>query len=380
LASQRNGVLAINPGSTSTKFGLYTRQGSVWVRTVRHGDEELRRFGDRPMVARLEYRAEMIAHALAEMSYQPDEVAAVAGRGGLLPPIPCGTYCVDDAMVEELYAAHRGEHASNLGALLALRFASQAGVDTYIVDPVTADEWQECARLSGSPLIERSSIGHVLNTRAVAKRYARGRGVRYEDLRLIVAHMGSGITVSAHRLGRMIDSNSIEEGPFGPDRTGGLPVRALIKLCYSGQFAQKEMDHKIFGNGGLYAYLGTRDLMEVEHRGDAGDAQAALVWDAMAYQIAKEAGAMATVLEGKVDALLLTGGMAHSEKLIRRLRASLEWIAPITVYPGEDELQALAEGVFRVLDGEEGARHLADEIRKPAEPRRQRQPLAFGIE
>lgn len=380
MALQRSGVLAINPGSTSTKFGLYTRQGAMWVRTVRHGDEELRRFGDRPMVARLEYRAEMIAHALSEMSYRTEEVAAVAGRGGLLAPIPCGTYCVDDAMVEELCAARRGEHASNLGALLALRFAREAGVDAYIVDPVTADEWQDCARLSGSPMIERSPIGHVLNTRAVAKRYARDHALRYEDLRLIVAHMGSGITVSAHRLGRMIDSNTIEEGPFGPDRTGGLPARALIKLCYSGQFAQKEMDHKIFGNGGLYAYLGTRDLTEIERRRDEGDAQAALVWDAMAYQIAKEAGAMATVLEGKVDALLLTGGMAHSEKLIRRLRASLEWIAPITVYPGEDELQALAEGVFRVLDGEESARHLADEIRKPAEPRLQRQPLAFGIE
>lgn len=380
MASQRNSVLSINPGSTSTKFGLYTRQGAIWVRTVRHGDEELRRFGDRPMVARLEYRAEMIAHALAEMSYQLDEVAAVAGRGGLLPPIPCGTYCVDDAMVEELYAARRGEHASNLGALLALRFAAESGVNAYIVDPVTADEWQDCARLSGSPLIERSPIGHVLNTRAVSKRYAREHRVRYEDLRLIVAHMGSGITVSAHRLGRMIDSNTIEEGPFGPDRTGGLPVRALIKLCYSGQFAQKEMDHKIFGNGGLYAYLGTRDLMEVERRRDEGDAQAALVWDGMAYQIAKEAGAMATVLEGNVDAVLLTGGMSHSEKLIQRLRASLEWIAPITVYPGEDELQALAEGVFRVLDGEECARRLADEIRKPSEPKLQRQPLAFGIE
>lgn len=380
MASQRSGVLAINPGSTSTKFGLYTRQGAVWVRTVRHGDEELRRFGDRPMVARLEYRAEMIAHALAEMSYQAGEVAAVAGRGGLLPPIPCGTYCVDDAMVEELYAARRGEHASNLGALLALRFAGESAVNAYIVDPVTADEWQDCARLSGSPLIERSPIGHVLNTRAVAKRYAREHRVRYQDLRLIVAHMGSGITVSAHRLGRMIDSNTIEEGPFGPDRAGGLPVRALIKLCYSGQFAQKEMDHKIFGNGGLYAYLGTRDLIEVERRKDEGDAQAAVVWDAMAYQIAKEAGAMACVLEGNVDAVLLTGGMAHSEKLIRRLRASLEWIAPITVYPGEDELQALAEGVFRVLDGEECARRLADEIRQPSEPKPQRQPLAFGIE
>ena len=381
---RRSNILAINPGSTSTKFGLYTRQGALWVRTVRHGDEELRRFGDRPMVARLEYRAAMIAQALEELGYAAEEVAGVAGRGGLLPPISCGTYLVDDDMVAELYAARRGEHASNLGALLALRFAQAAGpageVNAYIVDPVTADEWQECARLSGTPMIERSPIAHVLNTRAVAKRYARERNLRYDNLRLIVAHMGSGISVSAHRLGRMIDSNTIEEGPFGPDRTGGLPVRALIKLCYSGQFAQKEMDRKVFGNGGLYAYLGTRDLTEVERRIDAGDSDAALVWEAMVYQIAKEAGAMATVLEGKVDALLLTGGMAHSARLIERLRTALEWIAPITVYPGEDELQALAEGVFRVLDGEEKAKRLADEIRKPAEAVEPRRPLAFGIE
>ncbi len=379
-AGSRSRVLAINPGSTSTKFGLYTRQGAEWVRTVRHGDEELRRFGDRPMVARLEYRAAMITESLEELGYVSNEVAGVAGRGGLLPPVPCGTYLVDDAMVEDLHLARRGEHASNLGALLALRFARAANVNAYIVDPVTADEWQECARVSGSPLIERSPIGHVLNTRAVARRFARERNTPYEDLRLIVAHMGSGITVSAHRLGRMIDSNTIEEGPFGPDRTGGLPVRALIKLCYGGQFAQKEMDHKLFGNGGLYAYLGTRDLTEVEKRVDSGDHEAALVWDAMVYQIAKEAGAMATVLEGNVDALVLTGGMAHSERLIGRLRASLEWIAPITVYPGEDELQALAEGVFRVLDGEEKAKRLADEIRKPALALVSRQALVLGID
>lgn len=212
----------------------------MWVRTIRHGDEELRRFGDRPMVARLEYRAAVLTNSLAEQHYEPSDVAAVAGRGGLLPAIPCGTYLVDDVMVDELHAARRGEHASNLGALLALRFASAAGVDAYIVDPVTADEWQECARLSGSPLIERSPIGHVLNTRAVARRFAYEQGRAYQDLRLIVIHMGSGITVSAHRNGRMIDSNTIEDGPFGPDRAGGLPVRALARLCYSGQFAQKE--------------------------------------------------------------------------------------------------------------------------------------------
>jgi len=373
-------VLAINPGSTSTKFGLYTRQGAEWVQTVRHGDEELARFGDRPMLARLDYRAAMIERALEESGQTAADVAAVAGRGGLLPPVTCGTYLVDEPMVEELRLARRGEHASNLGALLALRFAQAAGVNAYIVDPVTADEWQECARLSGSPLIERSPIGHVLNTRAVARRFARGEARPYETLRLIVLHMGSGITVSAHREGRMIDSNTIEEGPFGPDRTGGLPVRDVIKLCFSGRFAQKEIDHKVFGNGGLFAYLGTRDLQEVERRIAAGGRDAALVLDAMVYQIAKEAGAMAAVLEGRVDAVLLTGGMAHSERVVERLRGYLGWIAPIGVYPGEDELQALAEGVFRVLDGEEKAKHLWEEGRNPAQASAPREALVIEME
>jgi len=373
-------VLAINPGSTSTKFGLYTRLGAAWVRTVRHGDEELRLFGGRPMVARLEYRLEMITRALEQEDFSADRLAGVAGRGGLLPPVRCGTYLVDDAMVEELHLARRGEHASNLGALLALKFARDAGVNAYIVDPVTADEWQDCARLSGSPLIERSPIGHVLNTRAVARRYAKEAGRQYETMRLIVAHMGSGITVSAHREGRQIDSNTIEEGPFGPDRTGGLPLRALIKLCFSGKFAQKEIDHKVFGDGGLFAYLGTRDLEEVERRMEGGDALARRVFDAMVYQIAKEAGAMGAVLEGKVDAVLLTGGMAYSKRVVERLRGSLEWIAPVRVYPGEDELQALAEGVFRVLDGEEKARHLWEEGHGPAGKSEAREPLVIGLE
>jgi butyrate kinase len=376
----RSQVLAINPGSTSTKFGLYTRQGAAWVRTVRHGDEELRLFGGRPMVARLEYRLEMITRALEQEDFSADRLAGVAGRGGLLPPVLCGTYLVDDAMVEELHLARRGEHASNLGALLALKFARDAGVNAYIVDPVTADEWQDCARLSGSPLIERSPIGHVLNTRAVARRYAKEAGRQYETMRLIVAHMGSGITVSAHREGRQIDSNTIEEGPFGPDRTGGLPVRALLKLCFSGRFAQKEIDHKVFGDGGLFAYLGTRDLEEVERRMEGGDALAMSVFDAMVYQIAKEAGAMAAVLEGKVDAVLLTGGMAYSKRVVERLRGYLEWIAPMRVYPGEDELQALAEGVFRVLDGEEKARHLWEEGHGPAGKSEARERLVIGLE
>jgi len=223
---------------------------------------------------------------------------------------------------------------------------------------VTVDEWEPCARLTGSPLIKRTSIVHALNTKAVARRYAREQGRTYQALRLIVAHLGSGITVSAHLDGRMIDSNAIDEGPFGVDRSGGLPVRALVKLCFSGKYTQDQMDRNVFGEGGLSAYLGTRDLVEVERRIDAGDQEAAQVFDAMVYQIGKEAGAMAVALKGKVDAVLLTGGMAYSERVVTLLRGALDWIAPIRVYPGEDELQALAEGVFRVLNGEELAKKL----------------------
>ena len=363
MSGEHERVLVLNPGTTSTKFGIFTRAGEEMARNIHHGDEEIERFRGRPMLDRLEYRAGRIEAALEEAGYSKsgrgaEPWAAVAGRGGLLPPMECGTYLVDETMVEELRRARRGEHASNLGAVLALRFARAAGVQAYIVDPVTVDEWQACARLSGSPLVKRSFIGHALNTKAVARRHARGLGRRYEEMRLIVVHMGSGITVSAHRGGRMIDSNSIEEGPFGPDRTGSLPVRELVKLCFSGKMTEKELDRHVFGDGGLFAYLGTRDLLEVERRMEAGDAEAAAVFEAMVYQIGKETGAMAAVLEGKVDAVLLTGGMAHSERLVGKLRGYVEWIAPVAVYPGEDELRALAEGVFRVLDGEEEAKRM----------------------
>lgn len=373
---ESNRVLVINPGSTSTKFGVFTREGAEWVTAIRHGDEELEQFRGRSMLARTGYRAALIEKALRSAGYDAKQLAAVAGRGGLLPPVECGTYLVDDAIVEELHQARRGEHASNLGAVLALKFAQAAGVNAYIVDPVTVDEWQDCARPTGSPLVQRSCVGHALNIKAVARRFAREQGCAYAELRLIVAHMGSGITVSAHRDGRMIDNNTPEEGPFGPDRTGWLPVRELIKVCFSGAYNDRQLDRMVFGEGGLFAYLGTRDLTEVERRVDAGDARAAAVYEAMIYQIAKEAGAMAAVLCGKVDAVLLTGGMAHSERMVQKLRGYLEWIAPITVYPGEDELLALAEGVFRVLDGEESAKRLGTH----ATMARAREALVIGLE
>ena len=360
-------ILAINPGTTSTKFGVFTRAGEEMSRNIHHGDDEIQQFRGRPMLDRLEYRAALIETALVEAGFTSKgkspvrRWAAVAGRGGLLPPMECGTYLVDDTMIAELQRARRGEHASNLGAVLARRFAVAAGVNAYIVDPVTVDEWQPCARFSGSPLVERVSIGHWLNTKAVARRYAREQGRRYQDMRLVVVHMGSGITVSAHRGGRVIDSNSIEEGPFGPDRSGSLPVRGLVKLCASGEFTSAELDRHVFGAGGLFAYLGTRDLVEVERRIDVGDLQAKAIFDAMVYQIGKEAGAMAAVLEGKVDAVVLTGGMAHSTRLVAQLGSYVDWIAPVTIYPGEDELRALADGVFRVLDGEEAAKRMGAE-------------------
>jgi butyrate kinase len=346
---------------------------------VQHDDAELEQFRGCSTLAQADFRAGLIAHALAAAGYDARRLAAVGGRGGFLPPLPCGTYLVDGAMVEELRLAKRGEHACNLGGVLALRFARAAGVNAYIVDPVTADEWQPCARISGSPLVPRLAVGHVLNTKAVARRFARERGRAYEDVRLIVIHLGSGITVSAHRGGRMIDNNTPEEGPMGPDRSGSLPVRELIKVSSSGAYTQKQLDRKVFGEGGLFAYLGTRDLKEVERRMDAGDGAAAAVYDAMIYQIAKEAGAMAAVLEGRVDAVLLTGGMAHSERLVSGLKAYIDWIAPVTVYPGEDELRSLAEGVFRVLDGEEQAKRLWDEGREP-EYTASREALVIGLE
>lgn len=363
MPNKTDRVLVINPGSTSTKIAIYTAAGVEMVRTIRHGTSDLERFRGYPVMSQLGYRTELIERELDLAGYiQAGQInpapAAVAGRGGFLPPSPCGTYVVEDFMLDELRSAKYGEHAANLGAGLAYHFACAAGVKAYVVDPVTVDEWQDCARITGSPLLERSCVGHALNTKAVAKRFAREQGKRYEDLRLIVAHMGSGMTVSAHLGGRTIDSNTIEEGPFGPDRTGSLPTRALIKLCFSGRFTEKELDRMAFGDGGLFAYLGTRDLMEVEHRIDAGDEEAARIFEAMVYQVTKEAGSMAAVLEGKVDALLLTGGMAYSKRVVALIREKLSWIAPLHVYPGEEEMQSLAEGVFRVLNGEEGAKRV----------------------
>ncbi len=349
-------MLAINPGSTSTKIALFVNERPLLMKNLRHSDAEMAAFRSRPILDQQQFRTVQIEAELIQAGMSIAELDAVVGRGGLLPPLASGTYEVNAQMLDELRAARRGEHASNLGAYLARALAEKAGVKAYIVDPVSVDEWPQIARLSGTAMLERQSLSHALNSKAVAKRYAREQAKPYETLRLIVAHLGSGISVSAHQKGRMIDAtNSREEGAFSTERAGGVPAMQLLDLCFSGTYTRKQIDAMLCRDGGLQSYLGTKDLCDVERRIAAGDKHAATVFNAMAYQIAKEIGGMAAVLRGRVDAILFTGGMAHSERLVASLSEHIQWIAPIVLYPGEDELQALAEGALRVLRGEEQA-------------------------
>ncbi len=370
--ADRFDILVINPGSTSTKFAVYRDAEPVFVVNLRHSAEELAPFRGKPILDQQEFRRRMVEGELRKHGYEFDRRAlplsrdaisrdrgqlhAVVGRGGLLHPLASGTYRVNDEMLEELRRAERGEHAANLGAFLAKAIAEGAGAPAFIVDPVSVDEWPEKARFSGSALFDRVCLSHALNSKAVAKRFARENGRSYNHLHLIVAHVGSGISVSAHEHGRMVDvTNSREEGAFSTERAGTVPCMELVELCFSGKYTRQQVETMLFREGGLYSYLGTKDLEEIESRIAAGDQRAALVYDAMVYQIAKEIGAMAAVLHGRVDAILLTGGMAHSKKLVANLRSHIYWIAPLHVFAGEDELQALAEGALRVLRGEETA-------------------------
>jgi len=350
-------ILALNPGSTSTAIALFAGPTQLFAEKLRHPDEGMAAFSGRPMLAQLDFRMAALEEALERHDVDARSLDAAVGRGGLLRPLPGGTYRVNAAMLEDLAAARRGDHASNLGAFMASRVAERAGCEAFIVDPVSVDEWPPVARISGLDGLERQCLSHALNTKAVAKRFAASQGRKYEELRLIVAHLGSGTSISAHEGGRMVEvSNPREEGPFSVERAGSLPVMVLVDWCLSCGLSRADIERRLFREGGLFSYLGTRDLAEAERRAREGDERAALVLGAMHYQIAKEIGAMAAVLAGRVDAILLTGGMAHSLDLVDAVRARVGWIAPVHVYPGEDELRALAEGALRVLRGEEPAR------------------------
>ena len=347
--------LIINPGSTSTKIGVFEDENLLFEETLRHTTEEISSYAT--IVDQKDFRKNIIIALLKEKNFDIKTLDVVVGRGGMLKPIPSGTYAVTDDLLHDLVIGKQGPHASNLGGILAREIGDEIGVPSYIVDPVVVDELQTVARYSGVPELPRTSVFHALNQKAVAKRYAKEIGKAYESLRLIVVHMGGGVSVGAHIDGKVVDVfNALDgDGAFSPERAGAVPSGALIKMCYSGQYTEKEVYGKIVGKGGFNAYLGTNDMRNVTKMANEGDAHAAEVKEAFLYQVAKDIGSMACVLQGKVDQIIVTGGIAYGEDVIANLKEKAGWIAPFTVYPGEDELLALAQGALRVMNGEEKA-------------------------
>ncbi len=358
----REYILAINPGSTSTKVAIFKGEENILQKNLSHSAEEVARY--EKITDQYEYRQKMILDWMKEADISVESLSAVVGRGGLLKSMPGGTYKVTDVMIEDLKIGVQGEHASNLGGIIAKGIADQEGIPAFIVDPVAVDEFEDIARISGMPELPRKSLVHALNIKAVGRRAARDMGKALEEVNFVVAHLGGGISIAPVLKGRIVDVNNANEGgPFSPERAGGVPVGDIIKLCYSGKFTQGDMKKKLVGKAGLVGYLGTNDARDVVKMIENGDKNAELVFDAMAYQIAKEIGSMAVVLKGRVDAVVITGGLAYSELLCGKIAKRVEFIAPVKVYPGEDEMQALAEGATRVLRGEEKAKIYEEEVK-----------------
>lgn len=348
--------LIINPGSTSTKIAVYENEVPLFEQNLKHSTEELKQY---PKITdQFEFRKKIILNALKEHKVEPSSLSAVVGRGGLLKPMDGGTYTVTPAMIEDLKIGIQGEHASNLGGVIAHAIADDLGIPSYIVDPVVVDELEPLARYSGHPLFPRNSIFHALNQKAVARRASKELGKTYESVNLIVAHLGGGVTVGAHKKGRVVDvNNGLDgEGPFSPERSGALPLAPVIKACFSGTYTKEQIGKMIKGEGGMAAYLGTNDAKQVEDAALAGDEKARTVLLAMGYQVAKSIGECAAVLEGKVDAIVITGGLARCPLMVEEISQMVAFIAKIIVYPGEDELLALAQGGLRVLTGKETAK------------------------
>ncbi|MDQ1772794.1 butyrate kinase [Labilibaculum sp. A4] len=346
-------ILAINPGSTSTKIAVFQGDKSVFLKNIKHSNEELAQFGK--ISEQFEFRKNIIMKELVNAEIQIDLIEAVVGRGGLVKPIESGIYSVNERLKEDLRIGVLGEHASNLGGLIADNIAQALPrAKAYIADPVVVDEMIDVARISGHPEFQRVSIFHALNQKAIGRAFAQSVDKKYEEINVIVAHLGGGISVGAHCKGRVIDVNNAldGEGPFSPERSGTLPAGALAKLCFSGDYTLEDVKKMIKGEGGLVAHLGTNDAYDVELKAKAGDANAKLIQDAMSYQVGKSIGEMAAVLKGKVDGILLTGGIAHNPDLVNYIKEMVSFIAPVVVYPGEDEMKALAMNGYMVLRGE----------------------------
>lgn len=343
-------ILVINPGATSTKIAVYEDETEVFSASLSHAPEELSGFSR--VVDQLPLRERLVRSALQNAGYATASFDAVCSRGGLVRHIPSGTYAIDDQVIHDIYHPPFGEHASSLGPLIAHSIAAEAQLPAYLVDPVSVDELQPLARVTGLDGMERESFFHALNQKAVARKAALDLGKPYESLNLIVVHMGGGVSVAAHEKGRVVDVYNVkDEGSFSLDRAGGLPVNALVNLCYSG-ITKQDLKRKLSFEAGVFSYLGTRDFREVEKRMLEGDEKATLVYHAMAYQHAKDIGAMAAVLRYDVDAILFTGGIANSERFCAEIAGYVGKIAPIHRYPGEEEMRALALGALRVLRGE----------------------------
>ncbi len=344
-------ILLINPGATSTKIAVYEDETEVYAESISHAPEELA--GLQHVVDQLPLRESLIRAALTRAGYAIGSFDAVCSRGGIIRHIPSGTYRIDDAVIRDIYDPPFGEHASSLGPVIAKSFADEADIPAFLVDPVSVDEMQPVARVSGLKGMERESFFHALNQKAVARKAAADLGKPYESLNLIVAHMGGGVSIAAHEKGRVVDVYNVrDEGSFSLDRAGSLPVNAVVNLCYSG-VSRQELKRRLSFESGVFSYLGTRDFREVERRHLAGDKEASLIFHAMAYQHAKDIGSMAAVLRFSVDAILLTGGIAYSDRFCAELTGYVEKIAPILRYPGEEEMRALALGALRILRGEE---------------------------
>ena len=353
MQSKKYRILIINPGSTSTKIGIFDNEISVFEKIIRHDADIINSYNN--IIDQYQFRKSTILETLDIEGINISKLSAVCGRGGLLRPIEGGTYVVNETMLADLRSGFYGQHASNLGGIIAFEIASGLNIPSFIVDPVVVDELDSLARISGFSLIERKSIFHALNQKAVARRVAKDLGRTYHDMNLIVSHMGGGITIGVHKKGKVVDVNNglNGEGPFSPERAGTVPTGDLVSLCFSGEYYRDEIMKKLVGQGGLVGYLGTNDALNVEKRIEAGDKEAKLVYDAMAYQVAKEIGAASAVLSGKVDAIILTGGLAYGEGFVKSITDRIKWIADVIVYPGENELQALAEGALRALRREE---------------------------
>ena len=349
-------ILAINPGSTSTKISLFDDGTELWSDTQRYDSETIKNFTH--IMDQEAFRHEEIGKTLAARNTDAAEIDAYVARGGLLRPMESGTYEISPVMIEQLTECKWGEHASNLAAPIAMRFARLHGKPAFIVDPVVVDELDDVARVSGLPGLRRRSIFHALNQKAVARQAADKRGGGVGDYNFIVCHMGGGVSVGAHQKGRVVEVNDAlgGEGPMSPERAGSVPIIQLAELCFSGAHTLPEIKKMLIGNGGFSAHLGTNDFRAIEERAKQGDEAAKLIFDAFCYQLAKSIGACAAALEGRVDGILLTGGLAYSEGLCARVAEKVSWIAPVEVYPGEDEMRALALGALRVLQGEEQAK------------------------